>query len=190
MGRDKTRLTLGGLTLLERALELLRDAGFTPGIAGLRAPVAFNIPVITDNFPDAGPLAGIEAALGSLAQEPPQPVLFVPVDLPLLPPSFLFELWERAQRSGALATVPWANGRPQPLCAVYRTELAEGLREALAREDRKVMRVLNRLVPPSRFDGFPVEAVASLRGWHAAHRWFWNLNTPGDWDALAAFPAP
>ncbi len=183
MGRDKTQLPLGGATLLERALALLRRAGFAPGVAGLRTAVPCSAPCLADRFPGAGPLAGIEAALASVP-EPPQPILFVPVDLPLLPAAFLQTMFRRAESSGAWATVPWAGGRPQPLCAVYSSGLALGLADALGKEDRKVMRVLERLVPTDRFDRFRVEALAPLEGWHAAQRWFWNVNTPAEWEEV------
>ena len=184
MGRDKAQLVLGGQSLLDRALGLLRAAGFRPAVAGLRAPVACSAPCVHDLTPDAGPLGGIEAALASLANEPAQPVVFLPVDLPLLPTVLLRALSDRAEHSGALATVPYAGGRPQPLCAVYSSSLASGIGEALRRGDRKVMRVLSRLAPGSSFDRFRVEALAASQGWQAVHRWFWNVNTSQDLDAV------
>ncbi len=184
MGRDKTQLVFKGATLLERTLGQLRSAGFLPAVAGLRERVPCSAPCAPDAFPGFGPLAGIEAALRSLAVEPSQPVLFVPVDLPLLPQAFLKLLYERAQLSGALATVPLADGRPQPLCAVYRSELAPGVAEALRRDDRKVIRVIKKLAEPHSLDCFRVEALAVHHGWRQTHRWFWNLNTPADWKLL------
>ncbi len=188
MGRDKAQLALGGQSLLERALDLLSTVGFQPAVAGLRAPVACSAPCVHDLTPDAGPLGGIEAALASLAGKPTQPVLFLPVDLPLLPATFLRALADRAELSGALATVPYAAGRPQPLCAVYSSSLASGIGEALRRGDRKVMRVFSRLAPGNSFDRFRVEALAASHGWQAVHRWFWNVNTPQDFDAVQSVP--
>ena len=186
MGRDKTQLTLEGSTLLERALQLLHRAGFYPSVAGLRGSVASSAPRVIDRFPGSGPLAGIEAALAAITG-PHQPVLFIPVDLPLLPPAFLRALFRRAEDSGALATVPYIGGKPQPLSAVYSSALAPGLQEALGRGDRKVMRVLEQLVPASRFDRFRVEAVAPLEDWYMPQRWFWNVNTSAEWEQLATF---
>ena len=191
MGRSKAELPFRGTTLLNHSIATLRSAGFTASVAGL-PPGAFaapDTPCVPDRYPGAGPLAGIEAALHSLQAEPPQPVQFVPVDLPLLPPHFLRTLFERALHTGALATVPFSTGRPQPLCAVYVSSLAPGLCEALARNDRKVMRVLRELAPGAAFDAFPVEALAPLHGWTDAHRWFTNLNTPADWAAFADGPS-
>ena len=181
MGRDKTQLPWGGRTLLEHALCTLRSAGFEPAIAGLREPVAASAPCIPDNHPGDGPLAGLEAALRTLA--PPQLVLFIPVDLPLLPPSFLRVLFERAHYSGALATVSSAGGRPQPLCSVLSAELASEVSGALQGDDRKVMRVLARAAGPGGFDLFEVEALTPLYGWEP-HRWFSNLNVQKDYSRL------
>ena len=179
MGRDKAQLAFQGRTLLDHAFAKLTEAGFSAAIAGLRTPTH---PFLPDNFPESGPLGGMEAALGSLAGEPPQPVLFIPVDLPLLPAEFLCALYDRANTTGALATVPFAQGRPQPLCAVYGSSLASGIRAALAGGDGKVMRVMRALAGAS-LDTPRVEALAPLHGWEA-HRWFTNLNTPEDYVGL------
>ncbi len=188
MGRHKGDLPFGGSSLLGHRLATLRAAGFETAIAGLPAglPALADVHLVADRFPGGGPLAGIEAALHSLAGERPQPVLFAPVDLPLLPPEFFHILWTRAEQTGAWATVPFALGRAQPLCAVYSSSLAGGMGQALAEGNRKVMQVVQALAPGSRFDTFPVEALAPLHGWKETHRWFTNLNTPADWSALTA----
>ena len=181
MGRNKAQLPFRGATLIEHALENLRRAGFEAAVAGLRGNQSASAPCMEDNFPDSGPLGGIEAALRSVAH---QPALFIPVDLPLLPTAFLQALWHRARTTEALATVPFAQGRPQPLCAVYHSQLAPGIAAALEQGDRKVMRVFRMLVPPPYFDSFRVEALAPLHGWEESHRWFANLNTPDDYARL------
>ncbi len=187
MGRDKAGLPFGPGNLLGHMLGTLREAGFEAEVAGLPAgaPAPACTRCIYDRYPAAGPLAGIEAALHSLAGEQPQPVLFVPVDLPLLPPVFLQLLWSRAAHTGAWATVPFALGRPQPLCAVYSSSLADGFAQALTGGHRKMMSVVQALAAGSHFDALPVEALAPLHGWTGTHRWFTNLNTPADWNALA-----
>ncbi len=184
MGRPKSQLPFQKTTLLEHALDTLRGAGFTASVAGLPAGIACSVPLVTDAFKDCGPLGGIEAALRSLAGHPPQPALFLPVDLPLLPGAFLQGMWERAKTTVAWATVPCIAGRPQPLCAVYDSRLAPGIADALQQADGKVMRVLSELVPEPHFDLFRIEALAAMPGWSDPHRWFTNLNTPADWQAF------
>ncbi len=129
-----------------------------------------------------------------------QAVLFLPVDLPLLPAGFLRLLLDRALLTGALATVPLLGGRPQPLCAVYHPALLPGIRAALEGGDYKVMRVIEALTRDRDRDVFPLEAVLAASSGSAAvlaassvpgaallpaHRWFANVNTPAD---LAALP--
>ncbi len=186
MGRDKAQLPYSGSTLLEHMLAMLRLAGFTPGVAGLSAGTQCSAPSVLDAFPGDGPLAGIEAALHSVSGA--QPVLFVSVDLPLLPAVFCRALWERVQTTGVPATVPFIGGKPQPLCAVYSSVLAPGITGALANGDRKVMRVLGRLTAEfpvgQQCDYFRVESLAAARGWYDTHRWFTNVNTPADWQSV------
>ena len=190
MGRSKAQLSWGGVTFLEHALGMLSRAGFTPAVAGLREPVACGSPVIADRYEDFGPLGGIEAGLRSLGEASPVPVLFMAVDLPRMHPELLRLLWDRASATGALATVPWIGGRPQPLCAVYHASLAKGIGEALKSGDRKVMRVIGQLALPRSFDTFRVEALAPALGWTGTHAWFANLNTPGDLAHLQPEFAP
>jgi molybdopterin-guanine dinucleotide biosynthesis protein A len=209
MGRDKATLRFQGQPLIAHAVAHLRAAGCHPVIAGSRPDLEPYSPVLPDLHPGCGPLSGIEAALAagasavlpqcstwntpgpSLGRSPASSaVLFLPVDLPLLPVSFLLLLLERAERTAALATIPLLGGRPQPLCAVYRTELLPGITAALESGEYKVMRVLESLLPPRESDLFAVESVLSARQHllhHEAqplHRWFANLNTLADLAAL------
>ncbi len=188
MGRDKADLPFGASTLLEHALERLRASGFEPGVAGRQAGAPAlaspRTPIVPDLFPQAGPLGGIASALLTLEIRPSQFALFVAVDLPLLPGFFLKSLFDRAQSSSAWVTLPQGNGRPQPLCMVLESSLGPALAEAVAAGDLKIMRVLHSLVPKSQFDCFRVEVLAAARSWNQSHRWFLNLNTPEDWEAL------
>src|SRR5579875_2850409 len=120
MGRDKALLELHGQPLIHYALRKFRELGFEPSIVGSRPDLAFFAPIVFDNSPGAGPLGGIEAALAASSAELN---IFLAVDLPLLPTSFLQWLANRSAITRALATIPLLQGRPQPLCAVYSREL-------------------------------------------------------------------
>jgi molybdopterin-guanine dinucleotide biosynthesis protein A len=96
MGRDKTLLEINGRPLVEHALDLLRNLDLNPRICGSRPDLARFAPVVPDNFPRSGPLAGIEAAL---AVSDTELNLFVPVDLPGLRREFLHWMLTRAERS-------------------------------------------------------------------------------------------
>lgn len=187
MGRDKALLPFKGKPLIEHALHALRAAGCEPVIAGSRADLAVYAPVLPDLHPGCGPLSGIEAALAYSAR---QHVLFVPVDLPLLPPAFLRLLLDRAACTGAQATVPMLGGRAQPLCAVYRRDLLPGISAALAAGEYKVMRVIEALARRDQRDVFAMEAVLAASGRTytelPAPRWFANVNRPEDLASLTS----
>ena len=193
MGRDKATLSFRGRPLVEHAVARLRAIGCQVAIAGSRPDLESYAPVLPDLHPGCGPLGGIESALAAaLAEDGPGiRVLFVPVDLPLLPATFLSLLLERAERTGAPATIPLLGGRPQPLCAVYSVSLLDGISAALGEGDHKVMRILESVTRQSDRDFFSVEAALNARGdlldsqHEPLHRWFANINTPEELSALS-----
>jgi molybdopterin-guanine dinucleotide biosynthesis protein A len=186
MGRDKALLQVGGRSLVERALDKLRSIGVAaPRIAGARTDLSSHAPVVSDLHPGCGPLSGIEAALSSTSQ----PLnLFLPVDMPLLPPQFLSWMLLRAEITGALATVPRINGQPQPLCAVYHRDLLRPITASLIAGNYKVMSVVSVAgqSQSQTVDLFDTERLAStdpeLLGFSALplYHWFLNCNLPED----------
>lgn len=186
MGRDKALLEIRGHPLIAAALDKLRALGLQPQIAGSRPDLASFAPVVPDNFPGSGPLAGIEAALAASDEELH---LFLPVDLPDLPVAFLAWMAQRAEASGVAATLPLLAARPQPLCAVYRRSLLPGLRTALAAGHYKVVPGIEAAACGS-LDVFEVEALATAlipETWPAdppVRDWFRNLNTPEDYERV------
>jgi molybdenum cofactor guanylyltransferase len=182
MGSDKALLEFRGRLLIEHAVEKLRALGFSPRIAGTRPDLAAWAPVISDNYPGSGPLAGIEAAL-SVSDADLN--LFLPIDLPLLSLEFLRWMTARAGETSALATIPLLQDHPQPLCAIYHRDLLPHVRSALVAGDRKVMRVVYHAAARAnlKLDCFHIETIAACVDFPAVppvHRWFENLNTPAD----------
>lgn len=192
MGRDKALLELEGQPLIEIALEKLRALGLTPRIVGSRPDLAAFAPVIPDIHPESGPLGGIEAAL--VASDAEQN-LFLPVDLPWLPVSFLRWMMERGAKTNALATIPRLRARPQPLCAIYRKDFLPYARVALTAGDAKVMRAVERASGATglRFDSFDVEPIAAAQSWEQTrplHKWFENINTAAEFKKAALEHSP
>jgi molybdopterin-guanine dinucleotide biosynthesis protein A len=188
IGRDKALLTLDGIPLIQRALDLLRSVGFSPRICGSRPDLARFAEVIPDNFPQCGPLGGIEAAL---AVSDTELNLFLPVDLPALPAAFVRWLLARAGASPAVATLPVVGDRAQPLCAVYSRRLLEGIRHSLARGDYKVVSGIRAAAeslgePIDLFDVETVAATVPAGEWPSSpvSDWFRNMNTPADYERL------
>ncbi|MBV8438838.1 MAG: molybdenum cofactor guanylyltransferase [Silvibacterium sp.] len=182
MGRDKALLPFHGRPLIEHALASLRALGFSPRIAGSRPDLAVWAPILGDSYPGSGPLAGIEAALSASDADLN---LFLPIDMPLLPPDFLRWMTARASETSALATIPHLQGRPQPLCAIYHRDLLAHIKSALAAGDLKVMRAIEHAAVAfgSKLDCFNVETIAACLDFPSdppVHRWFQNINTPPD----------
>jgi molybdenum cofactor guanylyltransferase len=115
--------------------------------------------------------------------------------VPLLPAQFLLWMLQRAEITGALATVPRINGWSQGLCAVYHRDLLSHITASLLAGDYKVMPAvmaaagrLSQFPRSQSIDVFDVELVASANSQLLAfsplplYRWFHNCNTPADMD--------
>lgn len=198
MGRDKALLDLDGRPLAALAVEKLRALGLDARICGARPEAAPQLArfaeVIPDNFPECGPVAGIEAGLAAA----PAPLsLFLAVDMPLVPANFLRWMMKRAETSEAVATIPAADGLPQPLCAVYSRRLLEGLGAAITGGHLKMMTAVTEAATAvgERVDVFQVESVAAALPagvWPPEpplRDWFLNANTPEEWARIRTHKA-
>jgi molybdopterin-guanine dinucleotide biosynthesis protein A len=121
MGIDKAAMELDGISLLDRAVQLLRaeldDVRVSVRTDQLLEPVRSRYPTIVDQLQNSGPAAGILAAHLSAPQAA---WLVVACDMPLLNAVTLrLLLAERdpARDATALCTSPLAD--PEPLCAIY-----------------------------------------------------------------------
>jgi molybdopterin-guanine dinucleotide biosynthesis protein A len=190
MGQDKAFLELGGYTLLERALGLARGAAGNAWIAGSAAKFAAFGPVVEDVYRECGPLAGIHAALAGAPNDVHVSTsdvktsdarttdlnLMLAVDLPFVRLDFLKYLIARARQSNAAVVVPMANGRLQPLCAIYRHSFAEAAERSL-------------LAGRYKIDSLFTEVSTTVIGQEELEQegfsgaMFRNLNTPEDWEA-------
>jgi molybdopterin-guanine dinucleotide biosynthesis protein A len=132
MGRDKAFLEISGQTLLARQIQTVRAAGATEIFISGRANAdysAFGCLVLKDNFPDAGPLAGIEAALAAATH----PLLLVlAVDMPRVNVEFLRRL--AADCLADCGIIPKSQNGIEPLAAFY-PKSAQSLAETLLRAD-------------------------------------------------------
>jgi molybdopterin-guanine dinucleotide biosynthesis protein A len=100
MGRDKATLEINGVTMIDRAVALLRSVGLEAVVIG--SPAEFTRRVdsraIADDWPGAGPLGGIATALRH-TQSPWNLVLAC--DMPYLRKEWLKFLLDRAQAASS-----------------------------------------------------------------------------------------
>jgi molybdopterin-guanine dinucleotide biosynthesis protein A len=122
-GIDKPALEVGGLTLLDRAIDAASEA-LTVVVVGpereTRRPVTWTM----ESPPLGGPVAGIAAGMAHVTEAR---VLVMAADLPFVDRRTISSLLEAAEDQGAVAVDD--SGRAQPLLAVYDTA---GLRARLA----------------------------------------------------------
>jgi molybdopterin-guanine dinucleotide biosynthesis protein A len=188
MGSDKALLPFAGQPLIARALSAIREAGLTTSIAGAapsaRAPLAAYAPVVDDSDPGLGPLAGICAALAATFT---RFAVFLPVDLPLLPPSLIATLLHHARITGHAVTVPSVNGFIQTFPAVLERSALPALQNELHSGQRGCFSAFRAAADGvgQPIAGLAVELLA--QSGQVSHplglppfRWFFNVNTPQD----------
>jgi molybdopterin-guanine dinucleotide biosynthesis protein A len=178
MGQDKASLPFGDETLLTRAIRLVGsvadevlvvarpDPGEANPYLGLPARIVF------DPIEDLGPLAGIAAGLAASTTDVN---LIVACDMPLIKPAVLRRLVELRENADICVAV--IDGRASPLCAVYRSSVANAAEALLATGERRVMRLLDQ-VQTKRVD------AAVFRDIDPELDSFVSVNTPDAYQKL------
>lgn len=137
MGSDKASLRVGQGSLLERQVQIVRQAGADSILISLALPrEELPFPVILDRRRNCGPLAGLEASLAVCST----PLLLVlAVDLPEMSGQFLNSLVRAC--SSCVGRIPTWGDTMEPLAAVYPTCLLSLVEQHL-NSGRKAMRDL------------------------------------------------
>jgi molybdopterin-guanine dinucleotide biosynthesis protein A len=191
MGRDKPSLPWHGSTLARRAAGLLARVAEPPVIV-VCAPdqelpaLPDWVDVVRDPEPGLGPLAGLAAGLAAAGPRA-EAAAVCAVDAPLAHPAVLSALL------GALGTapavVPVSDGRPQPLFAVYRTELAFLAAALVADGERRAAqlgeRAGARLVEP-----FELLVVDDVAAFDPAFASFVSVDHIDAYEGALALPQP
>ena len=159
-GVDKALLPLAGRPLLAHVLTRLRPQTDRILLSANGDPTrfaAFGLPVVPDNVPGQGPLAGIAAAAAACQDRWPAVrwLVTVPVDTPLLPEDLVSRLWEARPPGSGGAVVAEAGGRRHWTVALWPIGAAVALAERIAAGPGG--KGLRRL-----------EEGLSEAGWHAA----------------------
>jgi molybdopterin-guanine dinucleotide biosynthesis protein A len=184
MGTDKSGLTLGGRSFVERiADEVSEVASFVTLVgsnaATLQLKESSNLTIAPDVYPHWGALGGVHAALAACAaQGSAEWALIVACDFPFV----TSELFTRlvSVREGFEAVAPIQHDSiPQPLCALYRVvpclTRATGMIESGERKPIALLQSVN-----TRWILF--SELADLK---QASSLFDNINTPQDYARIA-----
>lgn len=134
-----------------------------------------NLEYLPDAHPETGPLSGLLTVL-PLCEEW---VMVVACDMPLVNPAVFGLLVDIANRGASQcdAIVPWANGRPQPLHALYHHRALSHLQNYFNHGERSISRLLPRL----NVHIVPEEKLLSI---DQSLTSFVNVNTPEEWIAI------
>jgi molybdopterin-guanine dinucleotide biosynthesis protein A len=194
MGRDKALLEFAGRPLVAHALSIFEEAGIPAMIAGAASPALKSfpifVPIVEDASPGLGPLSGICNALSIISA---RYAVFLPIDLPLLPPSLLVYLLRHARITGSVVTVPSVSGFTQTFPAVLDRAALPALQNELDSQRygcfsafQSVAAALGQSVTSVAVELLAQTGeVSDSLGLPPIH-WFLNLNTPDDLERAEA----
>ena len=174
-GGDKARITIGGVTILERVLACLEPQCTNLVINANGDPARFadtKLPVVADSVPDfAGPLAGILAGLDWAALHLPECewVASVPADCPFLPNDLVARLHAARAAAGAPLSCARSGKWRHPVVGLWPLALRDDLRRALVAEGLRKIEIWTARHGVAIAD-WPAEPVDP----------FFNVNTPED----------
>src|SRR5438552_12791211 len=175
MGTDKSRLQFGRQTSVERIAAELRPLTTRISLVGpSRADFGPDLRIVPDTHRQWGALGGIHAAFGACVSDW---ALIVACDLPFVTRDLCSRLLTLSQEESPDAVVPiQPDGRPPPLCALYRRVSCLPEAEKLIASGEHTPRALlanvqTRWVRP--------EELIDLPG---AENFFFNVNTPEDYE--------
>ena len=196
MGQDKSLLRFNGEPLIQHAIGILRAAGLEPRIAGAHSDLSSFAPVIADDpdYQGLGPLSGICSALEASSA---RYAIFLPVDLPLLPPTLVAYLLRHAECTGSAITLASIGGFVETFPVVIDLGAAPALRASLGSEDRKCLTAFHAAADAmgKPFSVVPVELLLQAGQVYdpvglPANAWFLSINRAADLIRAEAFLAP
>ena len=174
-GGDKARITIGGVTILQRVLACLKPHCTGLVINANGDPARFadtKLPVVSDNVPDfAGPLAGILAGLDWTALHMPECewLASVPGDCPFLPNDLVTRLHAARAAAGAPLGCARSGEWRHPVIGLWPVALRDDLRRALVAEGLRKIEIWTARHGVA-IASWPAEPVDP----------FFNVNTPED----------
>ncbi|MBN2807765.1 MAG: molybdenum cofactor guanylyltransferase, partial [Prolixibacteraceae bacterium] len=166
MGSDKGLMLLNGIPLVLRAANLLATI-FEEVVISANSPVyeQYNFRVVADEYLQCGPLGGIHAALKTIDT----PLAFVlGCDMPLIDRDLIVSILQH--RGLAPVTVPFVNGKMEPLCALYSKSLLPEIENRLQTGNFKMQDLILSA-------GYDLVETGESRG-------FANVNTPDDYHKI------
>lgn len=187
MGQDKAWLDLAGAPLIEHvarqllplAAEIIFSANDPAAFDELIARLPVPARVAIDEYPGAGPLAGLHAGLAAAENDL---LLAVATDMPFIDRrlvEFMIQACGAADAAIPLITAPGSGApQPEPLHALYRRSCLPAIEVALKAGRRRVISFLQDV-------NVCYLGEDALRQVDPELRSFRNVNTPQEWIEAA-----
>lgn len=194
MGTPKAALEWHGSTLLRRTTGIVARAAGGPVVVvraqGQDLPALPKGVLVTDDPREGkGPVQGIAAGLAALRGR--ADVAFISsTDMPFLHPAFIRRVLRvLGDSENTDVALPVARGFRQPLAAAYRVSLAD-IAERLVKEDRLRPAYLYDECTVEQLDDDALRKDPVLAALDPDLDSVVNVNTPADYEAARARPAP
>jgi molybdopterin-guanine dinucleotide biosynthesis protein A len=168
MGRPKAELPYGAGTLLEFQVSRLAELFEEVLVVAKQQPASPAAPgrVVLDRVPQHAAIHGLVRALA----EADDRLFVLAVDLPAIAPALLRAIAERSLATGAAALVPRADGRLQPLAAVWRRSVLPAAERRIATGEMSLQGLAEEV-------GAEVFEESAWRAFDPSGAAFTNLNT-------------
>ena len=173
MGTNKAQLKLTGRTFVAHISDALSSIASSTRLVGAgQESAAHGLRVVPDVYAQWGALGGVHAALHACRAEW---ALIVACDLPFVSAELFGRLASLRGNFDAIAPVQ-ADGRPQPLCAIYRVAACRNPAQALIeKQERRALALLQtvrtRWAASEEFSDLQNAAILLM-----------NVNTPEDYE--------
>jgi molybdopterin-guanine dinucleotide biosynthesis protein A len=146
MGRDKASIRVGGEPLLTRTTRVVAEVARPVVVVAAAEQVLemgpLRVEVVRDEEPHGGPLVALVRGLDALGERASH-VFVCGTDHPRLAASVIARLNDLAQgHDAAVATI---GGRPQLLCAVFRTAIRDRAHALVGRGQRSMRALAEQL---------------------------------------------
>jgi molybdenum cofactor guanylyltransferase len=191
MGADKATIEFNGRPLIAHSIEILREAGLPVLISGNRPDLENLSQTVNDLGSSRGPLGGI---CGALQVTSVTTAVFIPVDLPLLPPALITVMQEIAQVTGHAVVVPSVNGFVQTFPAVLNRKALPFLTAELEAGRGGCFAAFNAAASALGQQVHVVRTELLVQSGQLRHpdglpaaRWFFNINSASDLRRAQAF---
>jgi molybdenum cofactor guanylyltransferase len=191
MGTDKAALEFGGRPLIIHALKILQKSGLAVLISGNRPDLKTFAPTIDDLGSSRGPLGGI---CGALRVTSVTTLVFVPVDMPLLPSALVRSMLQIAQVTGNAVVVPSVNGFAQTFPVVLSRATLPALQAELQAGRGGCFSGFQAAVKQLGQQLHVVRTELLVQAGQLRHpdglpptRWFFNINSVADLRQAEAF---